>query len=167
MAAVVRIPGQEPACDSATVGRRIQAAWRPKLRLNYVTLAVIALLALICIVYGFSLSMTIPRLVGLSIFFPSFLLFVLARIQLGRAFSIEAKAEILVTNGLYSRIRNPIYVFGALMIVGGIVFANMPILLLVFVILIPLQIIRSRKEEQVLTEKFGDVYRDYKRRTWF
>ena len=53
------------------------------------------------------------------------------------------------------------------MIFGAIVFANKPILLLVFVVLIPLQILRSRKEEQVLTEKFGDAYRDYKRQTWF
>jgi protein-S-isoprenylcysteine O-methyltransferase Ste14 len=167
MAGVVRIHGPEPASESATAGRRFQAAWRPKLRLNYVTLAVIALFALILIVHAFSLAMTIPRLVGLSIFFPSFLLFVLARIQLGRAFSIEAKAEILVTTGLYSRIRNPIYVFGALMIVGAIVFASKPVLLLIFVVLIPLQIIRSRKEEHVLSEKFGDAYRDYKRQTWF
>jgi protein-S-isoprenylcysteine O-methyltransferase Ste14 len=33
--------------------------------------------------------------------------------------------------------------------------------------LIPLQVFRVRKEEQVLEAKFGDAYRHYKRRTWF
>lgn len=107
------------------------------------------------------------RIAGLSIAIPSFLLFVLARIQLGSAFSVEAKASTLVTTGLYSRIRNPIYLFGALMLAGAIIWANRPWLLLFFLVLIPLQIYRSRKEEVVLLEKFGDAYLHYKRKTWF
>jgi len=38
---------------------------------------------------------------------------------------------------------------------------------LIWVPLIPLQVFRVRKEEQVLEAKFGDVYRDYRRRTCF
>jgi protein-S-isoprenylcysteine O-methyltransferase Ste14 len=105
--------------------------------------------------------------VGAAIAAPAFLLFVLARIQLGRAFSLRAKATTLVTAGLYSRIRNPVYVFGALMLAGVIIFVNEPWFLLCFVALIPVQIYRSRKEGQVLTEKFGETYLDYKRKTWF
>ena len=93
--------------------------------------------------------------------------FVLARIQLGRSFSVQAKATRLVTTGLYSRIRNPIYFFGALMIAGIIVWTTKPVLFLIFVVLIPLQISRSRQEERVLTETFGEAYIDYKRKTWF
>jgi mono/diheme cytochrome c family protein len=73
----------------------------------------------------------------------------------------------LVTTGLYARIRNPIYVFGGLMSVGILIFAHRPRWLLIWVPLIPLQVFRVRKEEQVLEAKFGDAYRDYKRRTWF
>jgi protein-S-isoprenylcysteine O-methyltransferase Ste14 len=98
---------------------------------------------------------------------PSFVLFILARIQLGNAFSVKAKATTLVTSGLYSRIRNPIYVLAGLMIVGVIVWVNRPWLFLFFVVLIPMQLYRSRLEEQVLTEKFGETYLEYKRRTWF
>jgi protein-S-isoprenylcysteine O-methyltransferase Ste14 len=87
--------------------------------------------------------------------------------QLGRAFSIQAKASTLVTSGLYSRIRNPIYVFGALMVVGLSVFSRQPWFLLVLAALIPLQVYRSRKESQVLEEKFGAAYVEYKRKTWF
>ena len=102
-----------------------------------------------------------------AIFVPAFLLFVLARIELGRAFSLKAKASTLVTTGLYARIRHPIYVFGGLMSVGILIFAHRPWWLLIWVPLIPLQVFRIRKEEQVLEATFGDAYRDYKRRTWF
>ena len=82
---------------------------------------------------------------------------------------MQAKATTLVTTGLYSRIRNPIYVFGSLAVAGFLLWANMPWpwLLLLFVFLIPMQVRRSRKESQVLAEKFGSSYLDYKRQTWF
>jgi protein-S-isoprenylcysteine O-methyltransferase Ste14 len=136
-------------------------------KLNIVTLVLLAVVAV-----GFGrYAATVPRtpwhIVGLSIAAPSLLLLVLARIQLGRAFSIPAKASTLVTTGLYSRIRNPIYVFGALLVAGMIIWAGRPILLLILVGLIPVQIVRARKESRVLEEKFGTEYADYKRRTWF
>jgi protein-S-isoprenylcysteine O-methyltransferase Ste14 len=95
------------------------------------------------------------------------LLLIVARLQLGRAFSVQAKASILVTTGLYSRIRNPVYVFGGLMILGIVIFTAQPWFLLIFAVLVPLQIYRVRKEAQVLEEKFGDQYRAYRRSTWF
>lgn len=134
---------------------------------NYGTLAVIAVFALIFVSRAWGLPWTPPRIVGAAIAAPAFLLFALARIQLGRAFSLRAKATTLVTTGLYSRIRNPIYVFGALMLAGVIIFVNEPWFLFCFVLLIPLQIHRSRKEEQVLAATFGATYLDYKRKTWF
>lgn len=104
---------------------------------------------------------------GLAIVAPAFVLFATARITLGRAFSVRARATTLVTSGVYSRIRNPIYVFGGLMIAGAIIFIARPWFLLIFVLLIPLQIRRARHEAQVLEEKFGDAYRAYRRGTWF
>ena len=94
-------------------------------------------------------------------------LLVAARIELGRAFSVRAKATTLVTTGVYSRIRNPIYVFSALMILGIIIWMGRPWLLVVFAVLIPLQVVRARKEGRVLKEKFGAAYLDYKQKTWF
>lgn len=105
------------------------------------------------------------KIAGAAIAIPSFVLLLTARIQLGGAFSIKAKAQKLVTTGLYSRIRNPIYVFGGLFIAGFFLYFR-PIWLLMFIILIPLQIVRMRKEEKVLAEEFGEEYRRYKARTW-
>jgi protein-S-isoprenylcysteine O-methyltransferase Ste14 len=121
----------------------------------------------IFVISFWGLPWTALRIAGLAIAIPSFLLFALARIQLGRAFSLRAKATMLVTTGIYCRIRNPIYVFGGLMLAGLILWTNQPLLLLVFTVHLPVQVYRSRKEEQALVETFGTSYLDYKRKTWF
>ena len=137
------------------------------MKLNILTLAIIAVFAVIFFRQASGMPWTSYRIVGLAIAVPSFLLLVLARIQLGRAFSVQAKATTLVTSGLYSRIRNPIYVFSALLILGFIIWTGRPILLLFIAILVPVQIYRSRKESEVLEAKFGAKYVEYKRKTWF
>jgi protein-S-isoprenylcysteine O-methyltransferase Ste14 len=114
-----------------------------------------------------ALPWTPMRIAGLALGIPSFFLWVLARKQLGDSFSIRAEARALVTHGLYSRIRNPIYVFGSLVICSMILYSNQPVFFLIFLILIPLQIVRARKESSVLEEKFGEEYCNYKKRTWF
>jgi len=90
---------------------------------------------------------------------------ILARYTLGRSFSVKAKATELVTTGIYSRIRNPIYVFGLIFMVGLILMVRNPVLGLVLVLIIPIQIIRARREAQVLEAKFGEAYRQYRDRT--
>ena len=137
------------------------------MKLNLVTLAV-AIIALSFLgMRAAHLPWTAWRIAGVAIAAPAFLLFVAARIELGRAFSVRAKATTLVTTGVYSRICNPIYFFGAMLTLGIIIWLGRPWLLLIFVVLIPLQVVRSRKEERVLTEKFGAAYLDYKQKTWF
>ena len=138
------------------------------MKLNFGTLLlVVAGLGFLLFRYAGKLVWTPWQVVGAAIFVPAFLLFALARIELGRAFSLRAKASTLVTTGLYARIRNPIYVFGGLIIAGFLIFVQRPRWLLIFVVLIPVQLMRVRKEEQVLDAKFGDSYREYKRKTWF
>jgi protein-S-isoprenylcysteine O-methyltransferase Ste14 len=107
------------------------------------------------------------RWTGAILMVASFILFSIAHVQLGSSFSVSAQARNLVTTGLYSRIRNPIYLFGGLLIVGVLLFLNQPRYLLIFLILIPLQLVRMRQEAKVLEEKFGDAYRKYKKSTWF
>ena len=109
---------------------------------------------------------TPAHIIGLSIAVPAFLLLVVARLQLGSAFSVQAKASALVTTGLYSRIRNPIYVFGGLFIAGIILWQQT---------LAPAHLRRSHppadfpqpERSKVLEAKFGPAYLDYKQKTWF
>lgn len=104
---------------------------------------------------------------GLGIAAPALVLLFVARIQLGGSFSVTPQARQLVTSGLYSRIRNPIYFFGEIMIAGFSLAIHRPILLLLLAIATPIQIVRARKESKVLEQKFGEQYRQYKQHTWF
>jgi protein-S-isoprenylcysteine O-methyltransferase Ste14 len=91
---------------------------------------------------------------------------IVARYTLGRSFSIAAKATALVTRGIYSRIRNPIYVSGVFFIIGLALMMWNSYVLLLLVVIAPMQIIRARREARVLEEKFGDEYREYRKKTW-
>jgi protein-S-isoprenylcysteine O-methyltransferase Ste14 len=104
---------------------------------------------------------------GLALSVPAFAAWVLARVQLGGSFSVSAKARKLVTHGIYSKIRNPIYVFGTVSVSGFILLFNKPIWLLLVLVIVPMQIVRARKEAKVLEDKFGDEYREYRGKTWF
>ena len=90
-----------------------------------------------------------------------------ARYQLGKSFSVKAEAHQLVTIGLYSKIRNPIYVFGMVLIAGVILVLQRPVLWLALVAALVVQSIRARREARVLEAAFGDAYREYRRKTWF
>lgn len=69
----------------------------------------------------------------------------------------------LVTRGLYARIRNPVYVFGILFAAGLVLYVDR----LRYLPLAVLLAVRARRESRVLEERFGDAYRQYRARTWF
>jgi protein-S-isoprenylcysteine O-methyltransferase Ste14 len=137
------------------------------MRSNVTTLVVaIAMIALL-MMYAPEVVWTTSKVIGAVIAGVSFPLFVLARWQLGSSFSVKAKASRLVTTGLYSRIRNPIYLFGGLFTVGASLFFSVWGPLVVALVIVPLQIVRARREERVLAAAFGEEYRRYRSKTWF
>jgi protein-S-isoprenylcysteine O-methyltransferase Ste14 len=107
------------------------------------------------------------RLIGLLVALIGLAGVILSRYTLGRSFSVAPKATALVTSGIYSRIRNPIYISGMIFLIGVVLIVERPKLLAVLFVLIPMQIIRARREAAVLEAKFGDAYREYRKRTWF
>jgi protein-S-isoprenylcysteine O-methyltransferase Ste14 len=90
-----------------------------------------------------------------------------ARYQLGKSFSLRPEAHQLITHGIYSKIRNPIYVFGVIAIAGLVLVLHRPLLWLLLLALVVMQTLRARREAQVLEAAFGDAYREYRRKTWF
>jgi protein-S-isoprenylcysteine O-methyltransferase Ste14 len=112
---------------------------------------------------GWNLS----RYIGFALVVAGLALVFTARYQLGKSFSVTPQARALVTHGLYSRIRNPIYVFGSLAVLGIILILQRPYLWFLLAVLIPVQALRARREAAVLEEKFGESYREYRRKTWF
>ena len=136
---------------------------------NYLTL----IITFVCLFYFFryykerNIPLNIYSYLGILIIIPSIILFTVARIQLGSSFQASAKANKLVTKGIYKKIRNPIYLFGQSFFLGLIFLTQMFYLFIIWVALIFIQRERIKKEEKVLMERFGDEYLEYKKQTWF
>lgn len=109
----------------------------------------------------------VERKVGTALVVLGIIFIAIARLQLGYSFSIRPEAHKLVTTGLYSKIRNPIYVFGMVMVTGVILVFQNPVLWIMLPVLAIGQAIRARKEARVLESAFGDEYREYRKKTWF
>jgi protein-S-isoprenylcysteine O-methyltransferase Ste14 len=141
---------------------RAGPAWRTPVAV----LIVVATMLAAWLIYVDRGAWTARHTVAICIMAPAYILWTTARLQLGRAFAVPARAAGLVTHGLYARIRNPIYLFGELLIIGIFVFLGNPWLFLTVLASIPLQVIRARREARVLDATYGDAYRAYRRRTW-
>lgn len=109
----------------------------------------------------------LPSTIGVALLLAVLAWVAVARFQLGKAFSVTPQARQLVTTGLYARIRNPIYVASPFLLLSlALVLLHWwPLLLLV--VIIPLQIVRARREGSVLRAAFGAEYERYRAKTWF
>ena len=105
---------------------------------------------------------------GLAFALASFAIWIAARRQLGRSFSIRARARSLVTTGLYRWFSHPIYLFGALSHLGVVVALQQWWLLpLWFGLPAPFQFARMKREDAVLAAEFGDEFRELRQKTIF
>lgn len=91
----------------------------------------------------------------------------LARWQLGASFSVRPEARQLVTTGLYSKLRHPVYVFGSVAWGGALVALLGWRAVAIWVIVVLVEIVRARREEGVLAGVFGAEYEAYRAATWF
>ena len=118
--------------------------------------------------FGSQNPWTPKHIAGAVLLAIGFLGWLTARLQIREFFAVTAQAQGLVTTGIYSRIRNPIYFFGVVLFVGMVLFLKLawwvPLVLLAIIFM---QILRARNEARVLEAKFGDAYREYRRKTWF
>jgi len=124
---------------------------------------------LIAAVYvGINGPWTLRHIVGLALIALGYSGWLTARLQIREFFTARAEARGLVTTGIYSKIRNPIYVFGLPLFAGVLLYLAQPWWWLLFLVpLILLQLWRARNEARVLDAKFGDAYRQYRSKTWF
>src|SRR5262249_11596499 len=64
-----------------------------------------------CVLWkNFSANLTLMQIAGLILLVIGFVLWTAARFQLGTSFTVTPQARQLVSTGIYSRIRNPIYI---------------------------------------------------------
>ena len=102
------------------------------------------------------------RYTGLALFIIGVFLFILSHIKLK---GFEDKGH-LVTEGIYSKIRNPMYLGFILWIVGFPIFMQAFTALASGIIWTAYFMYWKILEEKELEEKY-DEYKEYKRRTWF
>jgi protein-S-isoprenylcysteine O-methyltransferase Ste14 len=105
--------------------------------------------------------------IGIGLLVPSFVLLIIAYFQLGSSFTVTPQAKDLITKGLYSKIRHPIYVFGTLLFLGLALVVRSTTIYVFCAILLVRNIWRAGQENRVLEEKFGDAYRTYRKHVWF
>ena len=87
-----------------------------------------------------------------------------ALMQLGRSLSIMPEARRLVTEGLYARIRHPLYLAEAIATLGILLLYRSPAAFALVAIQFCVQLWRMREEEKVLAAAFPE-YAEYRRRT--
>ena len=105
---------------------------------------------------------------GLSVGAVGMILWILAMLTLGPSLAVLPGTDRLVTRGVYRYLRHPVYV-GIVLTLSGLFLACGSIICLVYVlvVVIPLNILRARTEEQVLREQFGEPYQHYRDTTFF
>ncbi len=104
---------------------------------------------------------------GMALGVAGLALWAVARIQLGKSFSVTAQARKMVTTGLYSKIRNPIYFFAGIGYAGFIIAWGNWFALSGILFYFIFQFLRARNEAKVLEASIGDEYRRYRAQTWF
>jgi protein-S-isoprenylcysteine O-methyltransferase Ste14 len=129
------------------------------------------LLLILIITIFFNNQFHIPeylRTIGFIICTIGVIFIIAGIITLGEYFTTSIIPKGLVTTGIYSKIRHPMFT-GAILVYIGIVVIFQSIIgfLLVIFILIPFFIYSAIEEEKILSEKFKDKYTAYKKKTFF
>jgi protein-S-isoprenylcysteine O-methyltransferase Ste14 len=133
----------------------------------FTTLQIVGVVVLAWLLATINTPWNAQRYAGTVLVIIGVILIFVARYQLGKSFSISPQARELVTTGIYSKIRNPIYVFGSILLAGLILVLQRPELWILLVIVVVAQTLRAKREARVLEAAFGDAYREYRRKTWF
>ena len=104
-------------------------------------------------------------IVGIALFVIGFTILLVAHITLWRLYSstlVIKEDHRLITHGVYRFTRHPIYLGTIMATIGLSVFASSMYGFFAMITQLPFFLNRIRIEERLLTEEFGDEYREYK-----
>ena len=90
-------------------------------------------------------------------------LWIIARLQHGSLTFGSFSNGPLITTGVYSFCRHPIYVFGTAGLIMYLLLLEEPWYFSVLIIILPVQLIRAMREDVQLKKQFGLTYSSYKR----
>lgn len=97
--------------------------------------------------------------------FSGLIILIISQIQLGNSYRIllPGKKIKLITSGLYSLMRNPLYIGAYISFIGIFLMYPSIVFFIFFIIIIVNNHFRILEEEKVLLELYGDEYRSYKK----
>jgi protein-S-isoprenylcysteine O-methyltransferase Ste14 len=105
--------------------------------------------------------------IGFILFLSGSIFILVARVQIGRYGTAELRTEedhILITEGVYRYIRNPMYLGGLTATIGFcLVFRCIITLIIMFIYTFLIYRMRINEEERILVEKFGKDFEEYKK----
>jgi len=78
-----------------------------------------------------------------------------------KIFQEERKELVVIKEGVYARMRHPMYFGAILMFFSFVILSFSLIALAIFVVIVLFYYVLCRYEEQVIIEKLGDAYKDY------
>ncbi|HBY56447.1 MAG TPA: hypothetical protein DEG96_01060 [Candidatus Atribacteria bacterium] len=88
----------------------------------------------------------------------------LAIVGLNTVFGKTREEPQVITNGIFSIVRHPIYLGSILLYLGLILLTLSLLSVLVWILIIVFYYAISQYEEKLLTQRFGVVYKDYKKK---
>jgi protein-S-isoprenylcysteine O-methyltransferase Ste14 len=86
--------------------------------------------------------------------------------SLRRSFSLMSEVRELVSHGLYSRIRHPLYMSEIIHMAGIVILSGTPVALWVFLIAVAMQVVRAKIEEHKFLKAVPE-YAEFQARTGF
>ena len=105
-------------------------------------------------------------IISASIIFLGITIWVIGKITLGEYFTTSVHPKGLVTKGIYSKIRHPMYYSGIVIYMGiALIFKSWLGLALAGFLIVPMLFYFAKKEERLLYEKYKEKYSAYKEKT--
>ena len=111
----------------------------------------------------FDISNVLSLPIGILLFVLGWIIIIFAFFKIGVIPSLRKKSN-LITSGIYSVIRHPIYSGTLISVLGWIILFKSIISMIYFPILCLLYLVATILEEKGLIEEYGDEYLDYKKK---
>jgi protein-S-isoprenylcysteine O-methyltransferase Ste14 len=102
------------------------------------------------------------RYTGLAVFIIGVSFFIIGHVRI-----VGGGSQGLVTGGIYSKLRHPVYTGFIFWVLGLPIFANSLFTLASSVLWIPQFLYWGRSEDQELARKYEGYYEEYRKKTWF
>jgi protein-S-isoprenylcysteine O-methyltransferase Ste14 len=143
-----------------------------RILINFIAAAAVLLFCLLCFqvdtYWPFALSQT-PDAIVWCFLLGGMALFALAEMAFfgkgGGTGALTDPPHRLTTSGIYRWVRNPIYLGGAMVLLGVALSRRSPSLLAIACLFLPvMHLVVVRREEPRLMRKYGGDYAEYKRR---